>query len=178
MAIIDANNYFTTIGSPFAPTVAGQENLAPNSIDTATLGLPSGSQGSATTGYNSGSSTNAGRDLGVGTEFWLEVLVTTAVAQAANNTNFFFVTDSVAALSNVASQTGVGVLLESPAFTAAQLAVQAVWRTQLPAGLNYKEFLGLDVYINSTNWTAGAVEAKLLPNIQQSDLYLSGFAIQ
>ena|SRR5690349_10219983 len=183
MALIDAGLSFTTINSDgtnsaFAPTTAGQENLAPNSIDTSPLALPTGSGGSSTTGYNSGSSANAGRDLGIGGEMWLEVLVTTAVAQSANNANFFLVTDSAAALSNVASQTGVGVLIESPAFTAAQLVAQAYWRTQLPAAAVYKRYLGLDVYINTTNWTAGAVIAYLLTNIQQSDLYLSGIAIQ
>jgi len=179
MAILDANLYFTTVGTPYAPTANGSEaNLAPNSIDTAPLGLPSGSGGSSTSGYGSGSSVNAGRDLGVGTEFWLEVLITTAVAQTSGGAIFYLVTDAAAALSSVTTQSGVGVLLASPNLTAAKLTAQAYWRTQLPAGLNYLEFIGLSCYIFTNNWTAGAFEAKLTRNIQQSDLYLSGIAIQ
>lgn len=171
MAIIDANNYFTTPGTPYAPTAA-IDNIAPLTIDTSPLGLPSGSGGASTPGYGSGASANAGRDLGVGTEQWLEVLVTTAVAQSANSTTFKLVTDSTATIATV------NVLLASPAFTAAQLIAQAYWRTQLPASGSYLQYLGLSVTITTTVWTAGAIEAKLLSNIQQSDLYLSGFALQ
>lgn len=176
MAIIDGTNYFTTPDSPYAPTAA-QDNLAPLTIDTAPLALPSGSGGAASIGYNSGSSANAGRDLGIGGEMWLEVLVTTAVAQSANTTTFYLATDAAATLASFVSSTGVGVLLASPNFTAAQLAVKSYWRTQLPASGSYLRYLGLSVTINSTVWTAGAVEAKLITNIQQSDLYLSGIAI-
>lgn len=183
MALIDANLSFTTItaagaNTPFAPTVAGN-NIAPNTIDTAPLTVPSGSGGTSTPGYNAGVATNAGRDLGVGGEMWIEVLVTTAVAQSANGTIFSLVTDSTATIASV------NTLLSSPQFTAAQLAVPAsgnattgYWRAQLPASGSYLEWLGLNVNIVTTNWTAGAVIAYLLTNIQQSDLYLSGFAIQ
>jgi hypothetical protein len=178
MAIIDFNNYFTTPGTPYAPTVASQENLAPNTIDTAPLTLPISNSGGSTPGYNAGVSTNAGRDLGIGGEMWLEVLIIVAVAQTSGGMNFYLVTDATATLASVASQTGVGVLLESPAFTAAQLKAQSYWRTQLPASGGYLEFIGLDAYILTNNWTAGSFEAKLLTNIQQSDLYQSGFALQ
>lgn len=175
MALIDANLSFTTITAganvPFAPTVAG-DNLAPNTIDTAPLTVPSGSGGASTPGYNAGVNTNAGRDLGVGGEMWIEVLVTTAVAQAANGTIFSLVTDDTAAISSITT------LLSSPSFTAAQLAAQSYWRAQLPASGVYERYLGLNVNIVSTNWTAGAVIAYLLMNIQQSDLYQSGFALQ
>lgn len=178
MAIIDANNYFTTVGTPYAPTAAATENLAPNSIDTSPLTLPTGSGGGSTVGYNAGVNTNAGRDLGIGGEMWLEVDITTAVAQTSGGMIFYLVTDSVAALTNVASQTGVGVLLASPNFTAAKLILQAYWRVQLPESLSYLQFLGLDAYILTNNWTAGAFNAFLLTNIQASILYQSGFALQ
>lgn len=170
--ILDANLAFTGFGtSGFAPTSA-TDNIAPNTIDTAPLGLPSPSGGASTPGYNAGVSVNAGRDLGVGTEFWWQVLVTVSVAQSANNAAFKLVTDSTATIATV------NVLLASPSFTAAQLVAGTFFRAQLPAGLNYLEFLGLDVSIATTAWTAGTIESELLPNIQQSDLYLSGFAVQ
>lgn len=177
--ILDANLAFTGFGtSGYAPTTATQDNLAPNTIDTAPLGLPSPSGGSSTPGYNAGASVNAGRDLGVGTEFWWQVLVTVAVTSASTATiNFVLVTDATATLASVAYATGVGVLLASPAIAKANLTAGTYFRAQLPAGLNYLEFLGLDVYINTTNLSAGTFESELLPNIQQSDLYLSGFAV-
>lgn len=181
MAFRDVNLSFTTVTAgadvPFAPTVAGT-NIAPNTIDTAPLTVPSGSGGASTPGYNSGTNTNAGRDLGVGGEMWIEVIVTTSVAQAANGTIFQLVTDSTATISSV------NVLLSSPSFTAAQLAVAAngnattgYWRAQLPASGSYLEWLGLNVSITTTNWTAGAIVAGLIENIQQSDLYQGGFAV-
>jgi hypothetical protein len=181
MAFRDVNLSFTTVtngaDSPFAPTGAGN-NIAPNTIDTAPLTVPSGSGGTSTPGFNAGVNTNAGRDLGVGGEMWVEVVVTTSVAQAANTTIFQLVTDSTATISTV------NVLLSSPGFTAAQLAVPGsgnsltgYWRAQLPIG-SYLEWLGFNVDIVTTNWTAGAVIAGLLENIQQSDLYQSGFTVQ
>lgn len=170
--ILDANLAFTGFGtSGFAPTTA-TDNIAPFTIDTAPLGLSSPSGGSSTPGYNAGVAVNAGRDLGVGTEFWWQVLVTVSVAQAANNASFKLVTDSTATIATV------NVLLASPAFSAAQLVAGTFFRAQLPASLSYLEFLGLDVSIATTAWTAGTIESELLPNIQQSDLYLSGFAVQ
>lgn len=170
--IRDSFLMFTGVGtSGYSPTTA-TDNIAPFTIDTSPFGLPSGSGGAATTGYNAGVSTNAGRDLGVGGEMWLEVLVTAAVAQAANNAAFKLVTDSTATISTV------NVLITSPSFTAAQLILGFVYRTQLPASLVYLQYLGLDVSIATTAWTAGTVEGKLITNIQQSDLYLSGFAVQ
>lgn len=184
MAIIDANNYFTTPGTPYAPTASASEsNLAPLTIDTAPLTLPSGSGGGSSTGYGSGSATNAGRDLGIGGEMWVEVMITTAVAQTSGGAIFYLVTDATATLASVVTQTGVGVLISSPNMTAAQLALPTAngtvgyWRAQLPASGKYLEFIGLSTYIFTNNWTAGAFEAKLLTNIQQSDLYQSGIAI-
>lgn len=181
MGFRDVNLSFTTVtggaDSPFAPTANGN-NIAPNTIDTAPLTVPAGSGGATTPGYNNGVNTNAGRDLGVGSEFWLEVIITTSVAQSANGTIFQLVTDSTPTISTV------NVLLSSPQFTAAQLVVPAngnsstgYWRAQLPAGGGYLEYLGLNVDIVTTNWTAGALIAGLVENIQQSDLYQGGFAV-
>ena len=176
--IKDYLHHFTTIGTPYAPTTAAQENLAPLTYDTSPLGLPTGSGGGAGTGYNAGASANAGRDLGLGTEMWWYVLITTAVAQTSGGAIFYLVTDSSAALANVASQTGVGVLLSSPNLTAAKLVAGFAYKAQLPASLVYQQYIGVDIYIFTNNWTAGALETALVPNVQQSDLYLSGFAVQ
>ena len=180
MAIIDANNYFSGVGTAGYSPTAQTDNIFPYTIDTAPLGLPTGSGGAATTGYNSGSAVNAGRDLGVGTEFWLEVLVTAAVTSGGAATiTFYLGTDAAATLASFSSSTGVGVLLQSPTFLKAALPISTVaWRTQLPASLSYLEFIGVVCTIGVTTLTAGTFEAKLLPNIQQSDLYLSGIAVQ
>lgn len=171
MSIQDGLLMFTGRGtSGYAPTTA-TDNIAPFTIDTSPLGLPSGSGGASTPGYNAGVSTNAGRDLGIGGEMWFEVLVTVSVAQSANNASFKLVTDSTATISSV------NVLLASPAFAAATLIAGFAFRTQLPASLVYLQYIGLDVAIATTAWTAGTVEGKLLTNIQASDLYLSGFAV-
>lgn len=178
MAIADANLYFTGVGtSGYAPTVHAQDNLAPNSIDTSPLGLPSGSQGSGATGYNAGSSTNAGRDLGLGGEMWFEVLVTVAVTSSSTATvNFALVTDAAATLASVAYNT-TGILVASQSIDKSKLTAGSYFRTQLPQSATYLQYLGMDVYINTTDLTAGTFEGKLLMNIQQSDLYLSGFFV-
>lgn len=171
MSIQDSQLMFTGRGtSGYAPTTA-TDNYAPFTIDTAPLGLPSGSGGASTPGYNAGVSANAGRDLGIGGEMWLEVLVTAAVAQSANSATFKLVTDGDATMGSPV------VLLSSPAFTAAQLIAGFAFRTQLPQSLVYERYLGLDVAILTTAWTAGTVEGKLLVNIQASDLYDTGFAV-
>lgn len=175
--IKDYLTHFTTIGTPYAPTANGTENLAPLTYDCSPLGLPTGSGGSASTGYNSGSSANAGRDLGIGTEMWWYVLITTAVAQTSGGAIFYLVTDAAATLASVASQTGVGVLLGSPNLVAATLIAGYSYKAQLPALGTYKQFIGVDCYIFTNNWTAGAFESAIVPNVQQADLYLSGYAV-
>lgn len=169
--IRDSQLMFTGVGTAgFAPTAAS-DNIAPFTVDLAPLALPTGSGGSSTPGYNAGVSLNAGRDLGLGGEMWLQVLVTVAVAQAANDANFNFVTDSTATIGSVTT------LLASPVFAAAVLIAGFAYRVQLPAALTYKRFVGLNVKINTTVWSAGTVEGCLLQNIQASDLYLGGFAV-
>jgi hypothetical protein len=175
--IKDYLHHFTTIGSPFAPTGTG-DNVAPLTYDTSPLGLPSGSGGGGTTGYNAGSSTNAGRDLGIGTEMWLNVLVTTTVTSGgAPTVTFYLGTDAAQTLASFASSTGVGVVIGSAAYLKATLVAGFNWKTQLPALTNYSQFLGFVVTIGVTTLTAGAFEAALVPNVQQSDLYLSGYAV-
>lgn len=164
--------HFTTIGTPFAPTVAG-DNICPLTYDTAPLGLPTGSGGGGTTGYNAGVSVNAGRDLGIGTELWWYVLVTTTVTQAGGGGVLFeLLTDTVANVS------ATNVLVASPNLAAATLVAQYAFKAQLPASLVYLEFIGVNIDIETNNLGAGAFESALVPNIQQSDLFLSGFAIQ
>lgn len=178
MAIRDALLQFTGIGaSGFSPTATG-DNIAPFTYDTAPLGLPTGSGGAATTGYNAGSGVNAGRDLGLGGEMWIEVLVTAAVTSAGAATcRFDFGTDALATLGSFVSSTGVGLLLSSAVYPKATLVLGFAYRAQLPAGLTYLEFIGMNVNIGTAVLTAGTFEAKMLMNIQQADLYLSGFAV-
>lgn len=177
--ILDKLLLFTGQGtSGQSPTSTG-DNTSTFSYDTSPLGLPTGSGGAATTGYNAGSSANAGRDLGLGTGMWLEVLVTAAVTAAggAATVKFDFVTDSVAGLTNVVDSTGVGVLMASPAFPKATLILGYLWRAQLPASLVYQQYIGVDFVIATNTLTLGTFEAKLVINVQASDLYLSGFAV-
>ncbi len=169
--IRDQELMFTGVGtSGYAPTTA-TENVAPLTIDTSPLGVPTGSGGAATTGYNAGSAANAGRDLGLGGEMWWYVLVTVLVAQSANDANFELVTNSTATISSVT------VLLKSTAYAAATLVAGFRFATQLPALLTYKQYIGMAVNINSTAWTAGTVESGLVTNLQASDLYDSGFLV-
>lgn len=170
--ILDTQLAFTGFGtSGYSPTAA-TDNIAPNTIDTSPLGLDSKSGGSAATGYNSGASANAGRDLGVGTEFWLQVLITVTFTSGGSATiNFQLVTDSTVGISSIT------ILLASGVLALASLTVKSFFRAQLPASGSYKQYLGLDVLIGTTTMTAGTVEGELLPNIQQSDLYLNGFFV-
>lgn len=176
--IRDLNLMFTGVGtSGFSPTNTG-DNIAPFTIDTSPLGLPTGSGGASTPGYNAGSAVNAGRDLGLGGEMWLEVLVTAAVTSSgAANVRFDLGTDATATLASFVSSTGVGVLLSSPVFAKATLIAGFLYRAQLPQALTYLKFLGLNVNIATNNLTAGTFEGKLLMNIQASDLYDTGFTV-
>lgn len=172
MAIKDAYLQFTTVGTPFVPT-AVQDNVAPNTYDTSPLGLPTGSGGAGSLGYNAGVSVNAGRDLGIGGEMWLEVLVTTSVTQTSGGVIFSLATDSTATL------TTVNKLVSSPNLSAATLVAQYRWLVQLPSSLLYQQYLGFVVTpVTNVLSGGGAFEAKLLMNIQQSEFYLSGYNVQ
>ena len=163
-----------------SPTATG-DNLSTNSYDTSPLTLSTGSGGASTPGFNNGTNTNAGRDLGLGGEMWLEVLVTAAVTASggAATVKFDFVTSALAALSDVVDSTGVGVLASSAAISKATLiAGYIAWRIQLPWSLAYLRYIGVDYVIATNTLTTGTFEAKLIMNVQSSDLYQSGFAVQ
>lgn len=172
--------FFTGLGTLGQTPTATGDNVSTFSYDTSPLGLPTGSGGAAAIGYNAGVTTNAGRDLGIGGEMWLEVLVTASVTAAggAATVKFDFVTSALAALSDVVDSTGVGVLMSSPAFSKATLVSGYIWRAQLPQSLVYLQYIGVDFVIATNNLTLGTFEAKLIMNIQASDIYLSGFAVQ
>lgn len=179
MAIRDNLLMFTGAGtSGYSPTGTG-DNIAPSTIDTSPLGLPTGSGGGGPTGFNSGSAVNAGRDLGIGGEMWLEVLVTAAVTSSGAATcRFDLGTDATATLASFVSSTGVGVLASSAVIPKATLIINYIaWRIQLPAAAAYLQYIGLNVNIAAATLTAGTFEGKLLINVQQADLYLSGYAI-
>lgn len=172
MATNDALLYFTTVGTPYAPTTVAA-NLAPNQIDTSPLTVPSGSGGAGAVGYGGLANANAGRDLGVGTPIWLEILVTTSVAQTSGGVTFQLLTDDNTAMSSAVT------LFSSANFAAASLAAGArPVLVALPISALYERYLGLTVTIVSNVLTAGAFEARLLLNPQASDLYQSGFTIQ
>lgn len=162
-----------------SPTSTG-DNYSTFSYDTSPLTVPTGSGGQSTPGYNAGVNTNAGRDLGLGGEMWLEVLVTASVTSSSTATvKFDFVTSALAALSDAVDSTGVGVLMSSAAISKATLVAGYIaWRVQLPASLVYLRYVGVDYVIATTNLTAGTFESKLVMNVQASDLYESGFAVQ
>lgn len=170
--MIDKQLLFTGQGtSGYAPT-AQATNVAPFTIDTAPLGLPTGSGGASTPGYNAGVATNAGRDLGVGGEMWLDVLVTATVTSGGATTGVFeLLTDDNAAMTSPV------VLVASAAFALATLIAGFEFRVQLPASLVYERYLGLGVLIATADWTAGTVEGKLVMNIQASDLYDTGYLV-
>lgn len=171
MAIRDALLQFTTVGTPYAPTGTG-DNIAPNTYDTSPLGLPLGSGGGGALGYNAGVGVNAGRDLGIGSDIWLEVLVTTSVAQTSGGVIFSLVTDSTTGI------TTKNILVSSGNIAAATLVAGYRYLVMLPSSLVYQQYIGFDVNIVTNVLTGGAFEAKLLLNIQQAEQYLSGFTIQ
>jgi hypothetical protein len=176
--MIKDTNLIFSASSGDSPTNTG-DNISTNSYDTSPLGLQSPAAGGSTPGYNAGVNVNAGRDLGIGGEMWFEVLVTAAVTSAgAATVKFDLVTDSVAALTNVVDSTGVGVLVSSAVFPKATLIAGFTSRVQLPASASYLKFIGADYVIATANLTAGTFEAKLVVNIQQSDQYESGYAVQ
>lgn len=157
-------------GASWAPTGTG-DNISTNVLDTGPLGLPSGSGG--------GSGTNAGRDLGVGSEMWLLVTVGTAVASSGGGTvAFALVTDST---STIVTK---NVLVTSPAFTVAQLVAGFRWAIQFPyadtgnpTATKYQRYIAVDAVIATAVLQAGAFEAVGVKNIQTKDLYVSGFTL-
>ena len=68
--------------------------IMPESIDTAPLGLPTGSGGGST------SLPNAGRDLGIGGEMWIQVLLATVAASSSGTWQCQLITDSGATLGS------------------------------------------------------------------------------
>lgn len=156
--------------------------VMPNSIDTAPLGLPTGAGGGAA------SLPNAGRDLGIGGEMWIQVLLATVAASTTGTWQAQFITDSDQALA-----TAMVVLLSSPVLSNATMVAKlasgptsVLWRTQLPAGnasyggaggVAYKQYIGLQQVVASAGFTTGTVFAEMLTNIQAADQYGSGFAI-
>lgn len=171
--IRDAQLMFTGVGtSGYGGALTQTTNVAPFTIDTAPLGLPTGSGGASTPGYNAGVAINAGRDLGIGGEMWLDVLVATTVTSAGATTTIFeLLTDGDAAMGSPV------VLLASPTYALATLVAGFEFRTQLPASLIYERYLGLGLLIATADWTAGIVEGKLVMNIQASDLYDTGYLV-
>ena len=172
--IRDSLLMFTGVGtSGDIPRTNGQDNVSTYSVDLSPLGLPTGSGGAGTYGYNAGSAVNAGRDIGVGTEMWLSVLTTVAATSAGAATmDIKLVTDSTAGISTK------NVLLDSGAIAVATLVAGYEWKVQLPSSLVYYQYIALDWYINSYNLTAGTFEGKLIMNIYSPDLYVSGFNVQ
>lgn len=174
-----------TAASPDPTTIipaSATTTIMPESIDTSPLGLPTGSGGGST------ALPNAGRDLGIGGEMWIQVLLATVAASSSGTWQCQLITGAGATLgTNV-------VLLSSPVLSNATMVAalasgptSILWRTQLPAGNTsyggaggtaYQQYIGLQQVVASAGFTTGTVFAELLLNIQASDQYGSGYAIQ
>lgn len=152
--------------------------VMPQTIDTSPLGLPTGSGGGST------SLPNAGRDLGIGGEMWINVLL--AVAATASSGTLY-----IALVTGTSSTAPATVLLQSPTTNNTAIAAlpvsgngSIVWRTQLPAGGNfsggvaYAQYIGLEMVTTIAGFSTGALFAELLVNIQAADILGSGFAIE
>lgn len=174
-----------TATSPKPTTIipaSATTTVMPQSIDTSPLGLPTGSGG------GSAALPNAGRDLGIGGEMWIQVLLATVATSTSGTWECDLITDSDQALA-----TAMVVLLKSPVLSNATMAAalasgptSVLWRTQLPAGnasgggaggTAYKQYIGLQQVVASAGFTTGTVFAELLTNIQAADQYGSGFTI-
>jgi hypothetical protein len=154
--------------------------LMPQVVDTSPLGLPTGSGG------GSSSLPNAGRDLGIGGEMWLQVLLATVAASSSGTWQAQFVTG--------ATTTPATVLLSSPVLSNATMIAalasgptSVLWRTQLPAGnasgggaggVAYAQYVGVQQVVASAGFTTGTVFAEMLINVQASDELGSGFTVQ
>lgn len=182
--IRDAILCFSGIPSSATPAPAviipasATTTVMPQTIDTSPLGLPTGSGGGST------ALPNVGRDLGIGGEMWIQVLLATVAASTTGTWTCQLVTGT----SSTAPAT---VLLSSPTLSNAVMVAalasgptSVLWRTQLPAGGNnaggvlYAQYLGLQQVVASAGFTTGTVFAEMLTNIQASDLYGSGFGVQ
>ena len=150
--------------------------LMPQVVDTSPLGLPTGSSG------GSSSLPNAGRDLGIGREMWINVLLATVAASASGTWQCQLVTGSTTTPSTVLlSSTVITNAIMIAALASGPTSI--LWRTQLPAAgqngnIAYAQYIGLQQVVASAGFTTGTVFAELLTNVQQSDLYGSGYAIQ
>lgn len=186
--IRDALLCFSGVPTSTSPTpttiipASATTTVMPNSIDANPLGLPTGSGGGAT------QLPNAGRDLGIGGEMWIQVLLATVAASASGTWKCEFVTDSTGAMTSAV------VLMSSPILSNATMVAalasgptSVLWRAQLPSGnasfggaggVAYKSFIGLQQVVASAGFTTGTVFAELVTNIQASDQYGSGYAIQ
>jgi hypothetical protein len=184
--IRDALQCFSGVPSSATPApttiipASATTTLMPQVIDTSPLGLPAGSGGGSTT------LPNAGRDLGIGGEMWLQILLATVAASTSGTWQASLVTG--------ATTTPATVLLLSPVLSNATMVAalasgptSVLWRTQLPAGnqsgggaggVAYAQYIGVQQIVASAGFTTGTVFAELLDNIQAADLYGSGYAIQ
>lgn len=157
-------------GASWAPTATG-DNISTNVLDTGPLGVPTGSGGA--------SGTNAGRDLGLGSEMWLLLTVTTAVTSSgAATVTFAIVTDSTAAISTK------NILNRTPDFTVGQLILGFQWAVQFPyaatgnpTALKYQRYVAVDAIISTQTLSAGVFEAVGVKNLQVKDYYVSGFTL-
>lgn len=153
-----------------SPTSTG-DNISTNVWDSSPLGLPTGSGGGSPVA-------NVGRDFGIGGEAWLEVLVTVAVTASggAASVNFELVTDST---STIVTK---NILVASGVIAKATLIAGYKYRVQLPAAdpastTPYKRYIALDYLIATNTLTTGTFESKIVLNVQEADLYQSGFAV-
>lgn len=168
--MIKDNEVLFSLTTGDSPTNTG-DNVSGNVWDSGPLGLPSGSGGGS-------SVANVGRDLGIGGEMWLEVLVLAAVTAVggAATVNFELVTDNTAAISTK------NILMASGAISKATLILGYKVRFQFPAAdpaktNPYLRYIAVDYLIATNSLTLGTFESKGLLNVQAADLYAGGFLV-
>lgn len=155
-------------GAAWSPTATG-DNISTNVLDTGPLGLPTGSGG--------GSGTNGGRDMGIGGEMWLQILVTAAATSGGSATlAFALVTDSTATIVTK------NILIQSPVIAYSNYTLGKRLTLKFPAvptndATPYKRYIAVDAIIATAVLTAGTFEAAAVKDLQTSDLYVSGFTL-
>lgn len=146
-------------GSAWSPTTTG-DNVSPNVLDTGPLGGTPNA--------------NGGRNLGVGSPIWFDVLVTAAVTSAgAATVDFRFRTAAAAALTS----SPVDLLASGAIGKATLIANYVAFRSVVPSSSQYARYVGANANIGTAALTAGTFYVKLLKDIQGYTNYAGGFSI-
>lgn len=135
-------------------------NVSTNVHDTSPLGTPIGVP-----------TANAGRDLGQGEELWFDVLVKTTCVGATATIDIQFRTDS-----NPNMTTAPVILLSTTPLAIGTFVAGYNYRSRLPSAA-YKRYIGAVYVVGTANVTAGAVDIKIIKNIQGNTKYTIGYTL-